>query len=160
MIRLINKFPYVEISKVLKPEDFETIIVNDEKITVEQTERLKAMKDLLTNNRIPLGKVRFVYSKSFEYDVDNDKVNPTYKIIRPKKQRKNVHEVMIGKPENLMSINCGIYDDFYFIREHIKRSKKGVVICVAQNNTSIKNAILMANLDNAVKHYNEGTKIL
>ena len=151
-----SKFPFIENRVVFKPEDYTTIIVNGDPLTDDQKETIKVAKNILTQLRIPLNKIRFVFDKTFEYDVDTDKVNPQYKLLQPKIKSKRIHPIEIGKPENIMKIHLGLYDVDY-IKDIVKNSKKGVVIMLREGfyEAGISHSVLMANLDGAIAMFKE-----
>jgi len=160
MLKLISKYPFIKICKLpLKPEDYITIVMNGDKLTAEQKAQIRIARELLLYHRIPLNKIRFVFSRTFTYDVDTDVVNPEYIVKQPKRKHKNVYPIEIGKPENLMSISVGYYqtddDDFENVRAIIKKTKKGVVITldVSKTHDNFEYAVLMANLDSAIEFH-------
>lgn len=161
MLKFSSKYPFVRIVRVPKPEDFDTFIKNNAELSLQEKILVKGARDLLFSNNIPLNKVRFVFDRNFEYDVDTDTVNPKYTILKPKKAWRNVHTIEIDKPENLMTISLGLYqtdhDDFDNVRKIIKRSKRGVVIKLdrVDKYDGLNYSFLMANLDNAVKFFEE-----
>jgi len=105
----------------------------------------KQCKDLLTENRIPLHKIRFVYEKSFIYDIDNNKINPKYKVILPIK--KNHPTIEIGKPENTIEVFLGEYrttDNYSMLKQITRKTKHGIVFFVDDN---IEDVMWLTNLD-------------
>ena len=111
----------------------------------------KNCKDILSENQIPLRKIRFVYEKSFIYDIDNNIINPKYKTIIPVKKKHPVIEV--GKPENTMEIFLGEYrtaDNYAILKQLTKETKKGIAFLV---HADVENVMWLTNLDDAVNHY-------
>jgi hypothetical protein len=162
MLEFTSKFPYITYRRILKPEDFITITMNSEELSLEQKNEIKAAKELLTFQGIPLNKVRFVFERTFTYDVDADIVNPKYTVLQPKKKFKKAHPVEIGKPVNFMTISVGLYqtdhDNYESVKKIIKGSKRGVVINLGF--ASLDYTFLMANLDNAVDFYKNSPEFL
>lgn len=110
-------------------------------------------KQLLSENQIPLHKIRFVYEKSFIYDVDNNKINPEFKTIIPVKKKHPVIE--IGKPENTMEVFLGEYrtiNNYETLKELTRKTKKGIAFLVHKD---IEEVMWLANLDDAINHYNQ-----
>jgi hypothetical protein len=159
MLQLIRKFPFFKIVEVQTPPNFDTVIVNGEELTEVEKKQIKNAKDLFTRNEIPINKVRFVFDFTFTYDVDKDIVNPKYTVLVPRKKKKGNHSLEIGVPENLMTIEVGVYqtdyDDYNNIRSIIKSTKKGVVIKLNHIDqfSGLDHDILMANLDGAIEFH-------
>lgn len=159
MLQLIRKFPFFKIVEVQTPPNFDTIIVNGEELTEVEKKQIKTAKDLFTRNEIPINKVRFVFDFKFTYDVDKDIVNPKYTVLVPRKKKKDNHPIEIGVPENLMTIEMGVYqtdyDDYNNVRSIIKNTKKGVVIKLNHIDqfSGLDHDILMANLDGAIEFH-------
>jgi len=104
-------------------------------------QHLKKNKDLLSLNGINLNKIRFVNLPTFNYDVENNVVNPKFTMMIP--LRKNGSKLFdnkspvieIDKPKNLIrgDVNCYRVDDNYgFIKELVKKSKRGIVIYIEE----------------------------
>ena len=160
MLQIIRKFPFFKIVEVQTPPNFDTVIVNGEELTKTEKKQIKEAKDLLSFYQIPLNKVRFVFDKTFTYDVDKDIVNPKYVKLIPRKKRKNNNIIDINVPAELMTIHVGLYqtdyDDFENVKEIIKKSKKGVVIMLKDygvNDLGLDYNVLMANLDKAIEFH-------
>lgn len=135
-----------------KSVKFETFYQNANVMTNQQKELIKSCKRVLTNNKVPLNKIRFVLESSFTYDVDNNLINPTYKKLVPDNNKYPVIEV--NKPHNVMTIVVGeyrTYDNFLMLKEIIKKNKKGVVVLA--NDIDYRDVICIANLDDAIKYY-------
>jgi hypothetical protein len=157
MLKLIGRYPFIKIYRVQTPPNFDTVFVNNDELSLEQKGTIRLAKELLTLHRLPLNKIRFVFNKTFTYDVDTNTVNPKYVMLQPRKKRN--HPIEIGKPENLMSISVGLYqidhDNYATVREIIKKSKRGVVIMLPSQKdlSGLDYSFLMANLDNAVEFH-------
>jgi len=111
----------------------------------------KNCKDILAENQIPLRKIKFVYEKSFIYDVDNNVINPKYKTIVPIKKKHPVIEV--GKPENSMEVFLGEYrtaDNYATLKQLTRKTKNGIAFLV---HADIENVMWLTNLDDAINHY-------
>ena len=114
----------------------------------------KNCKTLLSENQIPLKKIRFVYEKSFIYDVDNNKINPEYETIIPIKKKHPVIEV--DKPENTMEVFLGEYrtvDNYATLKQLTGKTKKGIAFLV---HADIEDVMWLTNLDDAINHYWNG----
>lgn len=153
MIGFTNKFPFISFKKKLTADDYHdavTLHVSD--MSKDNQDLLKFCKDKLTENNISLNKIRFVFEKSFTYDIDRDVINPPYKVIMPKKEKHPVIE--IGKPANIMTIYLGennTYDNYTLLKKLAKKSKRGIVILA--NDTDMDEVMWLANLDDAVDYY-------
>ena len=159
MLQLIRKFPFFKIIEVQTPPNFNTVIVNGEELTEIEKKQIKNAKDLFTRNEIPINKVRFIFDFTFTYDVDKDVVNPKYTVLVPRKKKDDNHAIEINVPENLMTIEVGVYEteyDYYNnVRSIIKSTKKGVVIKLnfKEQFSGLDHDVLMANLDNAIEFH-------
>lgn len=112
----------------------------------------KGCKLLLSENGIRIHKIKFVYEKSFIYDIDNNVINPEYKVIIPIKKKHPTIE--IGKPENTMEVFLGEYNtpnNFNILKDMIRNTKRGIAFLVHKD---INDVMWMANLDAAANHYN------
>lgn len=155
-MQFTRKFPFIRFYKQLTSEDYHdaqttNVIVNDAEV-------VKTCKNQLIDNNIPLTKIRFISESSFTYDVNNDVINPTYKIIMPKKQKHPVIE--IGKPESIMTVFLGenrTNDNYDLLKKILKKSKRGVVLQVG---TDYEEVMWLTNLDNAVEFYNESRTLI
>jgi hypothetical protein len=157
MLQIIRKFPFFKVVEVQTPPNFDTVIVNGEDLTEIEKKQIKAAKELFALQQIPINKVRFIFDFKFTYDIDKDIVNPKYTVLVPRKKKKDNHPIEIGVPENLMTIEIGVYqtdyDDFNNVRSIIKNAKKGVVIKLNHSDhfSGMEHDILMANLDAAIE---------
>lgn len=133
MIKFTSKFPYISIVK----GSYLTIVMNNDELTPKQRELIDFIDGILSINSIPSNKIRYVFNRSFLYDIDNNKINPTYQVMRPINfGRKKKPDIEIGKPENTINITIGEHidiDDFEIIKFFIKQNKKGVVIYINEN---------------------------
>lgn len=154
MIKFISKFPYFKIEK----SGYERIVMNDHERTDHQKEMIKFVKGILSVNQIPTNKIRFVFTPSFLYDIDNDKINPVFTIMMPKKfgGRKKRPIVEIGKPENSINIKFREYidiDDVDIIKPVVKASKKGIVIYIDER--TFDGMVGAVNLDICIAEHNQ-----
>lgn len=154
MIKFASKFPFIRFERTLSANDYhEAIIHKTNNSSESNTYLLKVCKDLLIENRIPLNKIKFVFDKSFVYDVDNNVINPQYKIILPLKKKHPVIEV--GKPLNTMTVNLAEnrgYDNFKILKQIAGKSKKGIALLVSNE---LEDVMWIASLDEAVNFYKQ-----
>ena len=90
---------------------------------------VKKFRNLLSDNGVNLNKVRFVTGASFSYDIDKNEINPTYVVMMPSVEEAPIIE--IGRPNNIIRVFLGNYiveDNYGFLREATKNTKKGIVI--------------------------------
>jgi hypothetical protein len=155
MIRFTNKFPFISFKKKLTaidyyaPIDFNTHVVSN----TNNQHLIAISKEQLINNGIPLNKIRFVFEKSFLYDVDNNNINPSFKTMIPIKKKHPVVE--IGKPERTILVHLGeniTYNNFAHLKNLAHKSKKGVALLVGDNYEEV---MWTASLDDAIEFYNE-----
>jgi len=153
MLKLTSKFPFFKIEKF----GYERIVMNDHENTEKQKEMIKFVTGILSVNQIPINKIRFVFTPSFLYDINNDKINPVYQIMIPNKLggRTKKPIVEIGKPENSITIKFCEYvdiDDYETIKPVVKASKKGVVMYIDEIN--FQGIVGACNLDTSIAfHY-------
>lgn len=151
---LKNKFPFISFRKKLTHVDYrEAITLSVPEISRENLDLMQKCKGQLIDNSIPLGKIRFVFQKSFTYDVDNNIVNPQYKTMIPHNKKHPVIE--IDKPKNLMTVFVGenrTHNNMEHLKRLVKKSKRGVVIMVSDD---LEEMMWTASLDDAVMYYNE-----
>jgi len=141
------------LSKIFKRKvEYHPPVVMRTHVVPNTTQHLyKNCKNILSENQIPLKKIKFVYEKSFIYDVDNNKINPEYKTIIPIKKNHPVIEV--DKPENTMEVFLGEYrtvDNYATLKQLTGKTKKGIAFLV---HADIENVMWLSNLDDAVNHY-------
>jgi hypothetical protein len=154
MIRLVKKFPFIQLVKKPTSEKRYTVFTTGYTTDPSENESMvKLSKDQLIDQRIPLTKIRFVLDTSFVYDVDNNIINPKYKVMLPTDGRSPVIEV--GKPQNTMTVFLGenrTHNNFTLLKDMVKKSKRGVALLVGFN---YEDVMWIANLDNAVEYYKE-----
>jgi hypothetical protein len=160
MIKLINKFPFIEIvRKKLTASDYHPAMTMNTHVAPNTNSYLyKACKTLLIENRVPIHKIRFVTEKSFIYDVDKNVINPSFKIITPINKKHPVIEV--DKPLNTVTVCLGknrAGDNYLLLRVLAKKSKRGVALLLDDN---FDEMMWIANLDEAYDYYNEMLKNL
>lgn len=141
------RYPYVKIEKfrpfkkkiVYKPFNMGgDSMINDEILR----ELVKKNKALLLENRVPIGKIRFVFQPSFTYDIDKDVVNPKYQVMLPTDEKnglfvKDAAIIEIGKPENVIRINVRSYrtdDNYAYLKAVLKYVKRGIAIYIGESN--------------------------
>lgn len=176
---ILSTYPYVKI--VFKEINFFKNNVVYEKYTLgnnsEINDALKQLvkynKELLLNNQVSINKVRFVFQPVFTYDINNDIINPKYDIMLPINGDnglfvKNKPIIEINKPENIISVSVNTYkvdDNYDFIKLMQKKSKRGIVILLADEMTILNKKeelyhfsveseyIRLINLDDAIIQY-------
>ena len=133
---------------------FKTFYQNCDLLTKSQKELLESCKKVLTDNKVPLNKIRFVLEPSFTYDIDKNIINPPYKRLVSNCNKYPVIEV--NKPKNIMTIIVGeyrTYNNFLVLKEMIKNSKRGLVVLA--NEIDYQDMIGIVNLDDAIEFYNK-----
>lgn len=98
-------------------------------------------KTYLLDNNVPINKIRFVFQPTFNYDIDNDIINPKYDVLLPINGNtglfcSNEPEITINCPKNMMMISVDSYrfdDNYKFLKNVVKNTKKGIVIYVSDN---------------------------
>jgi hypothetical protein len=151
---LIPKFLFLLFQKKDEPELYKTIILNNKVMSKAQKELIKSCRKILSDNNVPLNKIRFILESSFMYDIDKNTINPTYKQLIPKNKKRPIIE--IDKPKNLMTIFLGEYEtenNFDVVKTLLKKTKKGLIILA--NNIDYNLIISIANLDDAIIFYNQ-----
>ena len=154
MIKLISKFPFFKI----EDSGYERIVMNDHSPTDKQIELIKSVKETLSMNQIPINKIRFVFTPSFLYDVDNNKINPVFTIMMPKKLgwRKRKPIIEVDKPANSFTVRFCEYvdiDDAETIKPVVKSSKKGVVFFIDEKN--FEGVVGACNLDASIAFHQQ-----
>lgn len=133
MIKLISKFPFIDFIK----GSYQTIVMNDNYLTSKQRELIKFINGILSVDNISINKIRYVFTSSFLYDIDNNKINPVYQVMKPINfGRKKKPDIEIGKPENSITITFEEFvniDDFEIIKMFMNLNKKGVVMYINEN---------------------------
>jgi hypothetical protein len=160
MIRFTRKFPFIHYHKQLTADDYQDIslVIGHTNVVPDNVSMIAISKDQLIENRIPLNKIRFVTEVSFLYDVDNDKINPTYKVMLPKKEKNPIIE--IGKPQNTMTVFLGenrTGNNYAYLKQILKKSKRGVALLIGFNYEEV---MWLTNLDDAVDYYKESIHLL
>ena len=153
-MNLIPKFLLSLFNKKDESEPYKTVVLNGRPMSKAQKELLKTCKKTLSDNNIPLNKIRFVLEPSFIYDIDNNAINPTYTQLIPKKKKHPIVE--IGKPKNSLTVFLGQYqtvNNFNVIRNFTKSTRKGLVILASKEDYNI--VVWLANLDDAIKYYHQ-----
>lgn len=153
MMKLLPNFLIKIFRKKSEPEKYETFLLNGNLMSKEQKEMLRISKKILNDNNVPLNKIKFVLEPSFMYDIDNDRINPTYRQLVSKNKKTPIIE--INKPENSMMVFLGEYrtsDNYDMLKKLVKQTKKGITILAG---TDYDDVIYLANLDDAIAHYNE-----
>lgn len=100
---------------------------------------VKKNRNLLSDHGVNINKVRFIFTPSFTYDTDKNKINPTFVAMLPSKS--NAPIIEIGKPENVVSdtvVNYKVDDNYDFIKELVKNSKRGIVIYIIEHQDAVK----------------------
>lgn len=181
---LIPMFPFVKFEKRYSPNEYKKVISNNKNSQFYKDFQLLVTKnrDLLISNQVPLNKIRFTYQPCFTYDIDNDIVNPTYEMFIPlRKDGSGLFDnkapvIDLNKPKNLMMVNVHNYkvdDNYAFIKQMVKNSKKGIVIFIVNKifdtmdgtqelyYSSVDSEILrIADLDRAIVEYEISKTIL
>jgi hypothetical protein len=146
-------------------------------LTDHQKSLVKLNRRVLLDNHVPINKVRFVFSPTFNYDVDKDVINPKYDAMLPLNGstglfQKKAPVIEIGKPEKLISINVdsySVFDNYELINDMLNYGKRGVAIFIVDEmvaNFAIDKGIpsayhygvdtpviRIASLDAKVEHY-------
>ena len=98
--------------------------------------------DLLRMNGVSTHKIRFVFSPVFTYVTDKNVVNPEYTTYIPIRKdgkfRKDDAVIELNKPANIVTISVLPYkveDNYEFLNELVKQSKKGIVIFIHEPET-------------------------
>lgn len=119
---------------------YKKFTINGEPLTTEFQELIKKNRRLLLDNQVPINKVHFVFLPTFNYDINKNIVNPKYMVLMPVslstgKFTKDV-KISVDKPEHLATITVTDYrvdDNYGFIKNILKNSKKGVVIYICDD---------------------------
>jgi hypothetical protein len=181
---LIPMFPFVKFEKRYSPNEYKKVISNDKdtQFYKDFMKLIKKNRDLLISNQVPLNKIRFTIQPCFIYDIDNDVVNPTYEMFLPLRKDgsglfdNNAPVIELNKPKNLMLVNVRSYkvdDNYTFIKQMTKNSKKGVVIFIVDKKIDVMNGrqesyyssvdseiLRIADLDMAIAEYESSKTIL
>ena len=153
MLKFISKFPFFKIEK----SGYIKVTVNNKKLTDHQKEMIKFITGILSINQIPINKIRFVFTPTFLYDIDNNSINPIFQIMIPNYPlRKHKPIIEIDKPVNSTTIKFVDYiniDDHQIIKPIVKASKKGVVMYI--NESNFDGIVGACNLDVCIAHHNQ-----
>jgi hypothetical protein len=156
-MKLIPEFLLKLFRKESEPVKYNTLYQNANLMSKEQKELLKSCRRILTDNKIPINKIKFVFESSFVYDIDTDTINPTYKQLVPDNNKYPTIE--IGVPHNIMTVFLGenrTYDNYALLKLLTKKSKKGVALLV---DTDFEDVMWLANLDDAIDYYHTSQKL-
>jgi len=176
----IPQFPFVKFEKRHSPNEYLRVKTGECKIGDTFKVLMKKNRDLLLLNQVPINKVRFIFHPCFTYDIDKDIINPPYDIFIPLRKDgsglfdKNAPVIELNKPNKLKIISVDNYkvnDNYAFIKEMIKNSKRGVVIFLADEvskdfkgndmfyRSEVDSEVLrITNLDEVVADKPENTK--
>jgi hypothetical protein len=112
-------------------------------LSPEQMELIKSNRKILSENGIPVNKVRFVFTSTFQYDIANDIINPTYDMMIPINKygmiRDDVPKIGINKPVKLIDIIAYTYygeDNYEILSQMLSNSKRGVVVMIRKDKTA------------------------
>lgn len=134
-----------------EPIKYNSLYQNANPMSKEQKELLKSCRRILTDNKIAINKIKFVFDSSFVYDVDNNIINPTYKQLVPINRKHPTIE--IGVPHNTMTVFLGenrTYDNYALLKSLTKKTKKGIALLV---DVDFEEVMWLANLDDAIDYY-------
>jgi hypothetical protein len=141
-----SKFPFLKFKKRYIPHEYVRMPANSVSLTEKQKALITKNRNLLSLNQIPLNKIRFVFKTTFEYDVDNNIINPHYETFLPlRKDGSGLFDekapvIEINKPKNLFQLGVDTYktdNSYALIKQILKKSKKGVVIFLADDTVSL-----------------------
>ena len=135
-----------------EPVKFDTFYLNASLLSKEQVELVKSCRKHLTENKIPINKIKLVFESSFTYDVDKSVINPTYKQLIPDNNKYPVIEV--NKPLNTMTVVLSenrTYNNYELLKQLAVKSKRGIALMISNNFDEV---MWLANLDVAVDYYN------
>jgi hypothetical protein len=142
-----SKFPFLKFKKRDTPYEYVLIFTQNLTILNEKEKVLiRKNKELLSLNQIPLNKIRFIFKPTFTYDVDHNIINPHYETFMPLRKDgsgffdDNAPVIEINKPKNLLKLAVDTYrtnDSYAIIKQMVKKSKRGVVIFIADYTVSL-----------------------
>jgi hypothetical protein len=149
------KFPFITFKK--------KIIVYEKHTTGDNltpVNLIKINRDLLLDNQVPINKIRFITTFEFEYDVDNDIINPKYDILLPVNLDNGLVDksepiIEVKKPMNSIKVMLNLYepnDNYQMIKSIVKKSKRGVVIGLYDGYDVNSYIISLIDLDEAVEN--------
>lgn len=107
--------------------------------TDEYAELVKKNKQLLYENGVSLKKIRFTPTPYFTYDYDRNIINPPYEIYLPVNKETGLFKKdapVIEMVESKSVVYLGVFDycvedNYEFIREMVAKTKRGIVIFLA-----------------------------
>lgn len=151
-MKLIPNFLLKLFRKEDEPVRYDTFYQNANLMSKEQKEQLKSCRRILTDNGVPINKIKLVFESPFEYDIDKGMINPTYKQLVP--NNKKHHTIEIGVPQKSMTIFLGenrTYNNYELLKTLTRKSKKGIAMLVGDDYDEV---MWLASLDDAVNFYN------
>lgn len=161
--RFISWFPFIKFDKKyvsVKRKLYKKYINNNYEHNDYCKSLIKINRDKLSLYGVPLNKIRFVFYEQFCYDIDNDIVNPKFETLLPVDEFGNIDEnrsiIELGVPQNLIQIHVNKYgmpDNYQFIKEVLKKSKRGIVIHVNDDLSVDSDIFELSVLDDEVKNY-------
>ena len=152
MFKFISKFPFFK----SRDDGYVKIVIKDRPKTKRQSDLVKKAKAVLSESRIPLNKIRFIFEPTFLYDIDANEINPVYSIMMPKRKRKPIIE--IDKPANSFTVKfCEFVDidDAETIKPVVMSSKKGVVMYIDEKNFHLDYRVGAVNLDATIAFHQQ-----
>jgi len=168
MLKSIQKFfKTINIfkNKVVYEVVYEKYVMGGDKNLDWQKVLIAENRKLLSENQVPINKIRFVFQPVFQYDIDKNEINPEYVIMLPVNENqlfnKKAPVIEIKKPKNLINVSVQSYrmsDNYEFLKQLVKKSKRGVVIYVSNQSPLYKysvndEVIRIAILDDEIKKY-------
>ena len=124
-------------------------------------------RNILSENRVSINKIRFVFTPIFQYDIETDIINPRYDVMIPMLGGyvdKKSPIISVNKPHHLLSIITKFWqnnDNFANLKRILKHCKKGVVIMIANKECyeyNVDEYIQMAILDDEIEKYNQNNE--
>jgi hypothetical protein len=138
----ISEFPFIKFKKRFSPNEYMRVPSMPLNLNLKDKTLITRNRHLLSLNQIPLNKIRFVFQPAFSYDIDKDVINPQYETFIPlRKDGSGLFDnkapvIEFGKPEKLVMIvvnNYKVNDNYVFIKQLLKNSKRGIVIFLADD---------------------------
>jgi len=155
MFKFISKFPFFKI----EDNGYERIVIEERPKTKRQSDLVKKVKAVLSESRIPLNKIRFIFEPTFLYDIDANKINPVYTIMMPKNPgRKKKPIIEVDKPANCFTIKFSEFvdiDDAETIKPVVMSSKRGVVMYIDEKNFNFNYSVGAVNLDASIAFHQQ-----
>jgi len=146
MENFLNKFFGFVKQKKSTPNQYQRFDVGDD-FGDDFKALAKKNRELLTLNGVNLNKIKFIFTPTFHYDLDNNVVNPQFTMMIPLRNDgsnlfdNNAPVVEIGKPKNLVMDSVRSYkvdDNYVFLKELTKKSKRGIVIYIIEHQDAVK----------------------